>query len=201
MTLEVLGWSVFYEIMKWLGDNHVILAGIFQSLLMLFYFIPEGLQKGVTGIVANYIGEQREKVVPKILFSSFFFIALLFLSLLFSSPFTVEWLRIGFLEGQASLSPFLFGTWLLVLIYISFEGCRAAYIALLTAYKDTRFILFSGVASVWLFLALPFALMVVIGEPAELSALLLALLFPLGHTILLYARSRGILKKAAKEIY
>jgi MATE family multidrug resistance protein len=200
MTLEVLGWSVFYEIMKWLGDNHIILAGIFQSLLMLFYFIPEGLQKGVTGIVANYIGEQRENVVPKILYSSFLFIASLFITLLFSSPFTVEWLRRGFLEGQDSLTLLLFGTWLLMLIYISFEGARATYIALLTAYKDTRFILFSGVASVWLFLALPFAILVAIGEPAELSALLLALLFPLGHTILLYARSRGILRKAAQEI-
>ncbi len=194
IALELMGWSIFYEVMKRLSDNHIILAGIFQSLLMLLFFIPDGLQKGVIAIVANYIGEKREEVIPKVLRSSFIFIFILFAVALLTSPLTVVWIRHGFLEGQEGTLPSLiYSAWLAVLFYITFEGIRVSFIALLTAYKETRFILLTGASSAWLFIALPFTLLLTLTHPSEITALLLALLFPFGHSLLLYIRARTLL--------
>ena len=161
---------------------------------MLLYFIPDGLQKGVIAIVANYIGEKREEVIPKVLRSSFLFIALLFGVALVSSPLTLVWIRQGFLEDEAGvLYSLIYSAWLAVLLYIAFEGIRVTFIALLTAYKETRFILLTGASSAWLFIALPFTLLLTLSDPSEITSLLLALLFPFGHSALLYIRARSIL--------
>ncbi len=201
MTLEFFGWSVFYEMMKWFGDNHITIAGIFQSLLVLFYFIPEGLLKGMTVIVAFYIGEKREELIPKALYSCLQFMITLFAVALITSPLTVEWIRLGFLNGEGiEIDALLFGAWVLVLLYISFEALRSGLTAHLTAYKETNFILWTGMASVLLFIVLPFFLLMAWGQPAELTALFLALLFPLGHASLLYIRSRSLLHREQKLV-
>jgi len=201
MTLEFFGWSVFYEMMKWFGDNHLTIAGIFQSLMVLFYFIPEGLLKGMTVIIAFYIGEKREGLIPKALYSCLQFVFTLFVFALVTSPLTVEWIRLGFLNGEGiEIDALLLGAWILVLLYITFEAFRSAMTAHLTAYKETGFILGTGVASVLLFIVFPFLLLYAWGQPAELTALFLALLFPLGHALLLYLRSRRLMAKERKAV-
>jgi len=196
MTLEFFGWSVFYEMMKWFGENHITIAGIFQSLLVLFYFIPEGLLKGMTVIVSYYIGEGREGLIPKALYSCLQLMITLFIVALITSPLTVEWIRLGFLNGEGiEIDALLFEAWILVLLYICFEALRSALTAHLTAYKETSFILWTGVASVLLFLVLPFLFVSSFGQPGELTALLFALLFPLGHALFLYMKSRKMLAR------
>ncbi len=200
MTIELAGWSLFYEMMRRLGTNHMLLAGIFQSLLMLFFFFPEGLNKAVTAIVANYIGEKKEQVIPKVILSALISVFIPLAAALLLSPYAVEWIRNAFFAGQFSpIDPLLLGGWVAVLLYIGFEGVRTTYLALLTSYKETRYILISGVASVFLFIFIPFFIFLSYTELSELNALLIALLFPAGHAFLLFLRSRSLLYKPTTQ--
>jgi len=198
ITIELMGWSLFYEMMRQLGVNHMLLAGVFQSLLMLFFFFPEGLNKAVTAIVSNYIGERQEQVIPKVMVSALSLILIPTVIALLLSPLAVAGIRMGFFNGEASaIDSLLLGGWISVILYVCFEGIRASYIALLTSYKDTRYILLSGVISVVVFIFVPFFLFLSYTELSELNALLIGLLFPAGHAMLLYFRSRTLLYKPA----
>ena len=196
ITIELMGWSLFYEMMRQLGVDHMLLAGVFQSLLMLFFFFPEGLNKAVTAIVSNYIGERREQVIPKVMLSALSLILIPTMVALLFSPLAVQGMRMAFFNGEvSSIDSLLLGGWISVILYICFEGIRATYMALLTSYKDTRYILLSGVISVVFFIFFPFFLFLSYTELSELNALLIGLLFPAGHALLLYFRSRTILYK------
>jgi len=198
ITLELLGWSFFYEMMRELSDNHILLAGIFQSILLLFFFFPEGLNKAVTAIVSNYIGEKREDLIPKVIRSALTLSTLAFIGALLLSPFAVDAIRLSFFNGKIGpIDHLLFGGWFVVILYITFfEPIRTTYLALLTSYKETRYILLSGTISTVFFVLIPFKLLLTF-NPSELNALMFALLFPLGHAFLLYLRSRPLIQKPA----
>lgn len=160
VTVEVLGWALFYAMMAKAGNAYITIAGICQSLAYLFYFFSEGINKAASTITGNLIGAQRLEYIPKMLFSgirlhAIFFLGMLAFLLLFSDLTMTFFLPHSEIEQLETLYQPLLSSLLLLVIFMFFEGLRMLLAGILTAAGDTFFLLVAGSASVWLFLVLP----------------------------------------------
>ncbi len=159
-TFEILGWAVYYLIMTWAGTSYITIAGICQSLVILFFFFGEGVGKGVSTIAGNFIGAKKSDSIYKTVRSGFKLHLLFFTLLLIGFYFFADDLAAQFVNvPEESLSPqFLRSLQVcvyFVLLYLLFEWLRLLYMGVLTAAGDTFFLLIAGATSIWLFLVVP----------------------------------------------
>lgn len=63
-ALEILPWALLVGLVARQGDIHMTVFVVCQSVFILFAFVNEGLQKGVTAIVSNYVGKKALEVIP-----------------------------------------------------------------------------------------------------------------------------------------
>jgi len=168
ITLEILGWAIYYQFMTQAGDKHITIAGICQSLIILLFFFTEGLQKGVTTIVGNLIGSKKTHLVPSTIYSGiklhalFFFVMVAGLTL-FREAITTQFFsttEAAKIEKYADALPFCIAT---IGIYLFFEGVRFLFAGVLTAAGDTMFLLATGCITIWVFLITPVYYIVVKG--------------------------------------
>jgi multidrug resistance protein, MATE family len=175
---ELLGWAMFYWMMTKVGEKYITVTGICQSLIILFYFFVEGLNKGAMTIAGNMIGGNRVELVPRVLVAGLKLLTI-FTVLLFTLVYVFsDELLLQFLPGSsidlfnAYYDSLLFGL-MSIAGYIFFEGLRMLFAGLLTAAGDTRFLCYAGIFSIWVFLVVPnYLLVVLMGLPVEASSLL-----------------------------
>lgn len=159
-SIELLGWSCFYIMMSWIGNEYLIIAGICQSIVILFYFIVDGVNKGVTTIAANLIGSKNLDLMGKVCWSGIYmhiFAFFIVLGSVFLSYETVQFYFLKHLNEQETLSltrPLTISLFLTV-FYLFLEGLRMVFAGILTAGGDTFFLMLIGTFSVWIFLVLP----------------------------------------------
>lgn len=167
--LEIAGWGVFYRQMTRISHEHITIAAVAQSLVILLWGLGEGLNKAMVTIAGNRIGEGRTEFVMKSLrMSGIFIIAwhLLGLAFLFFHLDTVwGW----FVDIDQFFDPVEARSMLrivivLTVIYSLFETFRFAIAGVLTAAGDTLFLMIAGVAMMWGLLILPVELFVVFPE-------------------------------------
>lgn len=170
--IEIFGWACFYLIMTMLGESYITIAGICQSVAILFFFLAEGISKAVTAIAGNLIGAKRAFIIDKVLYSGFrlhilFFFGFLFLYYL-SNDFVIRQFMsdkdFASIELRSSAAICLF----FMIVYLLFEGIRMLYSGILTAAGDTYFLLVAGSLSVWVLMVLPNYLLM-IGEKANIE--------------------------------
>lgn len=70
ITLDLFGFSIYYILMRQVSIDYMTIAGIFQTLLILFSFYGESLMKGLTAVIGNMIGAKDWKKIPQSLFKS-----------------------------------------------------------------------------------------------------------------------------------
>lgn len=160
VTIEIVGWGIYYVMMARAGFVYITIAGIAQSIAILFLFFAEAVSKGATVIAGNMIGSRHNWNIPNLLYSGIglhltFFICLGAIFAVATDPIIQLFLPnispdvLEELYWPLTLSIFL------ILVYLFFEGVRFLISGILTAYGDTMFIFVAGASSIWLFLLIP----------------------------------------------
>ncbi|WP_226987388.1 MATE family efflux transporter [Parachlamydia acanthamoebae] len=167
IVLEIGGWGVFYIMMRDASPTHILVAGICQSILILFVFVGCGVQKGIASIAGNLIGAKKTEhlnqlmrsgvciisgyflftCIPLILFPDFI------ISCFLHNPESLE--GASQLADLESLRPLLRFGLVCTCIYLYLEDLRMVFSGILSGAGDTFFLMVSGVIAVWLFLLLP----------------------------------------------
>ncbi len=167
MAIEVGGYALFYYLLTHAGEAYITLGGICQNFMMLFFFLPEGLNKATMTIAGNMIGAKQKNLVPfmlkKVIQFLLFWLCIMLMTLtLFHShilsPFITHAASDVFLLIRPTF-PYLMP---LVALGIFFEGVRLSLVGILTAAGDTRFILYSGSTMVWFLLIIPVYWLIVV---------------------------------------
>lgn len=173
---EMLAFGCYYLIMKQKGPIYITVAGICQTMFILFLFFAEGLNKATTAIVGNMIGAGDTSVIPKVMKSGFllniFFLIGVMSFCVFGKPLIVDQLLpladpsfIETIQDSLQISLVFFA------IYLFFEGVRLQCGGVLTASGDTLFLLVVGTSLVWLVMLLPIYLLIGLGTaPVEMGA-------------------------------
>lgn len=166
---EILAFAVYYALMKNMGEGYITVAGICQTMLLLFSFFTEGVNKATATIVGNLIGAKRAFLIPNVIWSGLKLNALFFGGLLASFSLGSPWIIQEFLSNATpefieqirySLEICL----ILTAAYVFFEGVRMQFAGVLTAAGDTLFLSISGLFLVWGLMVLPVYLIVNVGK-------------------------------------
>ena len=173
-TLEIVGWAFFYLMMTKIGELHITISAICQSVVILLSFFFEGLNRGIAALAGNFIGSRRLELVHSLLKSALklqvIFSVIVSLFLILDPKLVVDFLIPGTVENNLFLitgsSGFSFYAILKICLmcvfaYLFFQGIRWIFAGLLTAAGDTLFLLLAGSISVWIFLLLPVYFIVV----------------------------------------
>jgi len=170
--IELLGWSIFYWMMHKISLEHILVASICQSILLLFVFFGLGIEKGAAIVAGNLIGASKITQVHHVLRSGykmlllfslvviFFFIVYpdLLINLFLQNPQTMDnslSLAEMSTEAVARIRSTIRVGLALTAIYMIIEDMRWLINGILTAAGDTFFLMLSGAGCVWLFLLLP----------------------------------------------
>lgn len=172
IIMELTAWSVLSQIVARMSEAHITAFSIGDSFYTLFAFSFLGVQKGVTAVIANYVGANREGLMGHCLMSGIKIIlgmVLLFsLPLLFFSEVLVEQFLWGQVAGQVTASAGAGGPviseelmtyachtlrWLWV--YFVLDALSWAICGALTAVNDTKYIMMVNTLSIWVFGVLP----------------------------------------------
>lgn len=146
-----------------LGERHITVSSICQSLLILLSFFFDSLSKDVAAVAGNMIGAKKYHFIHRVLRSGIFlqiiFSLIIAPLLLIFTDFSLQFF-LGKVE-RISLGPSLWFCLLCVFAYLTFEGFRWTFSGILVAAGDTLFLLIAGSLSIWLFLLAPIYFIVV----------------------------------------
>lgn len=201
VALEVLGWAVFYHMMSQISPEHILVASICQSIVLLFFFFGMGLEKGAIALSGNFIGANEHSKVHNVLLSGLKLIGiyggvLLVFLVIFPDPL-INWFfnhpenlqggataiaGLDGIKGLAKLGLFISA------FYIIFENLRWLLNGILTAAGDTLFLLISGVINVWFVLLVPTYLFVVRPEASIFYAFIIWLIYSVTAASVVYFR-------------
>jgi MATE family multidrug resistance protein len=174
--VESVGWAIFYMMITDMGAEHIFVAGVVQTIVMLLFFFAEGIGRGAAAIAGNFIGAKNISCVYRLFGSGlklhlcFFVVATLCL-VIYPQPLMNlflgkgwTWLGIGatnleFIENEM-VSYYLKICMQMNVFFLLFEGVRWLISGILTAAGDTFFLLINGTISVLLFLLAPTYLLV-----------------------------------------
>jgi multidrug resistance protein, MATE family len=180
-TLEIIAWAVFFRMMTMAGNEHITVVAICQSIFMLFTFIAEGISKGATAIAANAIGAQRWDLVWKLFRSGvkFYLQAFLILGLILvvdPGPL-IDWFIGGdpTTASNQAVREVAISACVWMWVYFLFDGIHWLVVGLLTAAGDTKFVLWIGGFSAWIFAIVPiYYFIIVMGHQADIAWLITA---------------------------
>lgn len=157
---ERFGWTTYLFLMSEASHIHIMVASIFNSLMMLLKIFPEGVHKGVCTLASFQIGSKQTMFTKCTIKAGLclitiycFLIALvaILLPTYLTAPFISEKAQ---KLGDALTQPLTFAMTLLPL-YLLIQGWSAIVTGALKAAKDTWFKMFWGSSSIWLFLIVP----------------------------------------------
>lgn len=177
-SIEILGWAAFYYLMTIAGERYITIAGICQSITILFLFFAEGVRKATSTIVGNLIGARRQETVTQVLLSgiklhAIFFVFLVIILTIFAHELLEQFLPQATPETINSMREPMVVALFGVSLYLFLEGLRMLFAGALTAAGDTFFLLVAGSLSVWLLLVMPAYFVVVKGQAPMAAAIYL----------------------------
>jgi MATE family multidrug resistance protein len=195
VSLELVGWTTFYMMMRNISQTHIFIASILQSILILLFFVGWGLEKGCVAIAGNFIGQKKSYLVKNVFISSLkllsIFSALLAVCLaLFNEPI-INWF---FNDGSVPIESLqetksIARTSLFYLFFIIlFENIRYALNGILTAAGDTLFLLFAGTASLWIFCFIPTYFFIYLPKASIIYAYAIQVFYSCAALIIVYIR-------------
>jgi len=199
-SLEIIGWALFYQMMSRVGELHITISSICQSIVILLSFFFEGLNRGISALAGNFIGSKKIELVNSLLTSSLkllgIFTIVVSIFLIFDPKIIIDFLLPGNLEkillwenaSGHSFYSILKVCLICVFIYLFFEGVRWIFAGLLTAAGDTFFLLIAGTFSVWIFLLLPVYFIIVKFSLAVQFAWVLAALYAILLSFIYWVR-------------
>lgn len=192
--IEITGWASLIYMLSLVSETHVTLLSIGQSVLLLFAFASEGLQKGVLAIASNFIGANEPQMIKKLFHASLQLIFYIILFLALPLLLMPNWIINSFTstsissvelnELQELAKVVLFWIW----IYFIFDIIVWVLAAILTAAGDTRFIMIVNALNIWLFAIFPIYFFVVKMNGAPILNWQLIQLYVLANLICFFYR-------------
>jgi len=176
-------WATLMCLLAKKSLEHITVITIGLSIWMLFSFVTDALQKGVSALAANSIGAKEYYKIKKILKTGILLQCLL--SLLLAIPLVIfPELLVNFfipLEGEMSdithlrelITLSCYWLWVAFL----FDGMAWVVDGILTAAGDTRFVMFMNSIGTWLLCILPVYMLVVIFEGSPIMTLQIITVF------------------------
>lgn len=193
VVAEISAYAVFYALMKEMGDVYITVTGICQSLLILFFFFADGMNKAVATIVGNLIGAGRSAVVSKVMKSglqlNLIFLVIVLAVFSWGMPLIVDqFLPYADEVFIASIQGPLETCLILMAVYLFFEGVRLQFAGVLMAAGDTYFLLAAGSLLVWALMLLPVYVFVLKGHARVELASTITMLYSAIACIVYYWR-------------
>lgn len=157
--IETAAWALTLRLMAIKGDAYVTTLAIGQNLHLLFAFLSQGLQKAVITIAANLMGQKNEHLMGKLIRSALVMLSMiaaaLFIPLaIYPDPIVGVFLLDEF-KSQSDLFEIARKTGVWVWIFIVADSLVWVQAGVLTAYHDTKFIMFTNAASAWCLAVMP----------------------------------------------
>jgi multidrug resistance protein, MATE family len=159
--VECTAHTVFFLILASSGVENMTCVSLIQSLLILIWFLFEGLAKGATSIFANVIGAKRFDLVPKVLWTAFrihlFQVATISLILFLSFSSYIDFMNgandpfFHHPEWRAMVWSGLFS----MIVFSLFDGVNWLLSGILSSISDTQFMMWTSSLCYWSFYVLP----------------------------------------------
>ncbi len=154
--IAITGWMFLIFVLSDTSAEHLTILTITQAVWVLFSFMTDGLQKGVTAVASNYIGARKEEKINQVLKTalklSLVFLAFMAIPLLLFPGIFVQ----GFLpDGVTTLDKSFMPVVAISLGWLWFAFCFDVFAwvisGVLTAGGDTRFIMWAHGIGSWAF--------------------------------------------------
>ncbi len=195
VSLELVGWTIFYLMMKGISETHIFVAGVLQSILILFLFVGWGIEKGCVALTGNFIGQKKNYLVNNVFLSSLkllsiFSILLATLLFAFCDPI-IHWFfndhslsLESIAETKTTIKTSLFFLFFIIVI----ENIRYALNGILTAAGDTLFLLLAGTASLWIFCFIPTYFFIYLPKSSVIYAYAIQVFYASAALLIVYLR-------------
>lgn len=176
---DILAFALYYHLMKQKGLAYITIAGICQTMFILFLFFGEGINKAVTAIIGNMIGARQFDQISKVFWTGFllntiFFVAIFALFWLGTPLIAEQFLPLADPEFVKEIFASLQRCLLLTAVLLYLEGLRMTFAGGLTAAGDTMFLMLSGASLVWALMLLPVYIVVIVnGAPIEVASVIM----------------------------
>lgn len=197
-TLEYFTWTYLIFLLGDISEEHLFVYTVGETIWILFAFATEGLNKTVIAIASNLIGANMFDKLKSLLFSTFTFYSCIMFIVAIPMLGMPDYLLDCFLikttttidaEGiYPQIQQGLFWAW--VLLYL--DGQMWILTGLLTAARDTKFIMITHVSSVILLYLLPFYFIVYIGNAEPYVTFLVSCFYGSANVLIYYIRYRYI---------
>ena len=209
VCLELVGWGLFYEMMAELSPTHILVAGVCQSIFILFLFFGLGLEKGAVAVAGNLIGAGKAELLPKVFVSglklSAAYLAVLLFFFVVYPDLLIEAFFLGQQTPEASGSADLENTRHLIhvglaitCVYLVFDAVRMHVNGILLAAGDSFFLMIAGSFSVWILMLLPTYVFVLKRNGSVTLAFIITALYSIAAASISYTRFvRGAWKEKA----
>lgn len=158
--IEIGAWAVLSPIVIVKGLAYASVVSIGQSIFILFLFMMEGMQKAITAIASNLIGEKKQEVISLLLKNAIYLhlgiIALLALPMLVYPEPLINLFIGEHMSSDPDLimkyaKKALFWVW----VFTAVDGMTWAISGVFTSAGDTLFIMLSNAFSSWGFAIIP----------------------------------------------
>lgn len=196
-TIEISAWAFQMHMMSWMGQVHITVLAIGQSVLILFLFISEALSKGLGSIAANYMGAGNYDIIPKCFRSSVLVhMALLMVVaiplVVYPSPL-IDWFLEESLGSQQLYALEYYAVWALigVWIYLLIDGVSWALSGVLTAAGDTLYPMYINAINSWVFGVFPIYLWMHYSEVTPSLPWFLIAFYGCMNSVMMYWRYRS----------
>lgn len=194
-VIELSAWTVLAQILTHVSEAHITIFSIGDSFFVLFAFGFWGLQKGITTVVSNYIGANREEVVNHCLKSGLKIISVIMVIFTIPLFFFPETLIEHFLNPTSTINDELMQHGALAMrwlwVYFMLDAISLLICGVLTAVGDTKFVMFMNGLSAWLFSIIPIYFCVVYLEGSPVIPWVLFAVYGLLNAISFYFRYRS----------
>jgi multidrug resistance protein, MATE family len=159
--VECSAHTVFFLILASSGVENMTCVSLVQSLLILVWFLFEGLSKGATSVYANVIGAKRLDLVPRVFWTAFrvHLMLLTFMTLLLLPTFSSY---IDFMNGandpffhDPAWRQMLWRGLISMLVFCLFDGVNWLLTGIFSSISDTQFMMWTSSTCYWLFYVLP----------------------------------------------
>ncbi len=179
--LEISAWALLMYFMTLVSSEHVTVFTIAQSVFILFVFFADGLQKGVIAVASNLIGAKQQQMISQLIKSSLLiyvgfaiviaFPLVIYPELLIKGFITEDVFEASLEEVQWSARIAQIWNWFALVL----DGFAWIMIGILTAGRDTKFVMFTNATTAWFFAIVPVYIFVVIGgAPSHVTTMIVA---------------------------
>jgi MATE family multidrug resistance protein len=169
--IEIAAWALQLNLIAKVSKDHITVFAIAQTILILFAFTSDGMQKAVITISANFLGGKRSSMVRKTIYSALklhiIFVIVIAIPLVIYPDFLLHTFLPHEVASSRSHLDILFSYTRLGLIWIwvffIFDGITWILAGVFTAAGDTKFTMIMNAIAAWAFGIIPVYFIVVKG--------------------------------------